>query len=350
MELILHVQAGMRLGLAPTVQGALVILAAVFLLSLSDALVKLASDRLALGQLFVLRSAIAALVVAGLIRISVPRSARRWRWGRAVWSRSLCLTGMWTAYYASLPSLSFSLAAAAFYTSPLWMAVLSRVLLRERVGPRRWAAVAIGFGGVLLVLRPDAGTVSPAALLPLLAALLYALAGVITWRWCREEEPLGMALNLNCCLGLAGTGAVLGLALLGLPTGEHLFLLSVWPDLGTKDWMLVGLLGLFMAIIATAVAKAYQLAPAPVVGVFDNAYLVFATLWAVLFFGEIPSVSGGLGVALIGGSAVLASLPQRTSVRPRSRRRGGACETAPLDPDANQDQAAHTNALTVPRA
>ena len=325
MEQILRLCPAGRPTLRPTVRGALAILAAVFLLSLSDALVKLASDRLALGQLFLLRSVLAAGLIAGLIRLAVPRPARRWRWGRAVWLRSLCLTGMWAAYYASLPSLTFSLAAAAFYTSPLWMAVLSRVLLRERVSPRRWAAVAVGFVGVLLVLRPDAGNVSPAALLPLLAAFLYALTGVITWRWCRAEEPLGMALNLNFCLGLAGAGTVAALALLRPATGEHPYLLSVWPDLRPDDWALIGLLGLFMAIIATAVAKAYQLAPAPVVGVFDNGYLLFATVWAVAFFGEAPSVTGGLGVALIGGSAVLASLPQDRA------------ENARVDPDVRQD-------------
>lgn len=311
MELVLHRRAAIRLSVAPTVQGALAILVAVFLLSLSDALVKLTSDRLALGQLFLLRSTVAAGVIAALIRVAVPPSGRRWRARPAVWLRSLCLTGMWAAYYASLPSLSFSMAAAAFYTSPLWMAVLSRVLLRERVGPRRWVAVAIGFVGVLLVLRPDAGNVSPAALLPLLAALLYALAGVITWRWCRKEEPFGMALNLNLCLGLAGASTVAALALLKPATVEHPFLLSVWPDLAVREWVLVGLLGLFMAVIATAVARAYQLAPAPIVGVFDNAYLLFAMLWAVLLFGEVPGVAAGLGVALIGGSAVLVSLWRR---------------------------------------
>lgn len=306
MEQFLRLCAGGCPALTPTMQGALTILAAVFLLSLSDALVKLASDRLALGQLFLLRSVFAALLIAGLIPVAVPRLERRWRWGPAVWLRSLCLTGMWVAYYAALPDLTFSMASAVFYTSPLWMAVLSRVLLRERVSPRRWAAVAVGFVGVLLVLRPDAGTVPPAALLPLLAAFLYALAGGITWRWCRAVEPLGMALNLNLCLALAGAGAVVVLALLRPATAGYPFLLSVWPDLSTDDWALIGLLGLFMAIIATAVVKAYQFAPAPVVGVFDNSYLAFAAVWAVILFGEVPNVIGGLGIALIGGAAVLA--------------------------------------------
>lgn len=297
--------------LAPTIQGTLAILAAVFLLSLSDVLVKAASDRVSLGQLLLLRSVLAAFLIAGLMRSAVASSLVRWHRKPAVWMRSLCLTGMWGAYYASLPSLSFSLAAAAFYTSPLWMAVLSRVLLGERVDSRRWAAVAVGFAGVLIVLRPDADGVSLAVLLPLVAAFLYALAGMITWRWCRDEEPLGIALNLNICLAAAGACVIGVLTVLQPAAGDHSFLLSVWPKVSAGDWVLIGVLGLFMAVIATAVAKAYQLAPAPVVGVFDNGYLLFATLWAVVFLGELPSATAALGIALIGAAAVVTALPTR---------------------------------------
>jgi len=284
--------------------GILSITGAVFLLSFSDALVKTAGDRLGLGQIVFLRSAFAALLIAGGA-IAFSGSGRLHStpplW---VWARSLCLTGMWLCYYAALPSMSFALAAACYYTSPAWMALLSRLLLGEAVGALRWLAILLALAGVVLAVNPTVGTISPVVALPLTAAFLYALAAIITWSRCQDEAPLTMALNLNVTLTITGAVGIVALATFG-PTDEESFVLSVWPALMPEDWALVGVLGALLAIIATAVAQAYRLAPSPIVGVFDNAYLIFAAMWSVLFFGEVPSLREAAGMALIAGGAVL---------------------------------------------
>lgn len=284
--------------------GILSITGAVFLLSLSDALVKSAGDHLGLGQIVFLRSACAALLIAGSA-IAFSRSGRlhptRPLW---VWARSLCLTAMWLCYYAALPSMSFALAAACYYTSPVWMALLSRLLLGEPVGAMRWLALLLALAGVVLAVNPTVGTISPVVVLPLAAAFFYALAAVITWSRCQDEAPLAMALNLNVTLAFTGVAIIVALATFG-PTDSESFALSVWPTLMPADWVLVGVLGGLLAIIATAVAQAYRLAPSPIVGVFDNAYLLFAAMWSVLFFGEVPTLREAAGMALIAGGAVL---------------------------------------------
>lgn len=302
--------------------GIVAILGAVFLLSLSDALVKFMSDRLALGQLILVRSVVAALLIGtGRFLFARPRCPRpvRQRW---VWLRSLCLTAMWACYYAALPWVSFPLAAACYYTAPLWMAVLSRLLLKETVGRRQWLAIFSGLVGVILVLRPGAGTVSAAALLPLGAAFLYALAAIITRSRCGHEDPLNMALNLNVTLAAAGAAVVAVTAtFVSAPGQETGFLLSAWPALHPGEWALLAGLGVLLAVIATAVAVAYQLAPAPVIGVFDNTYLIFAAFWGVVILAETPHPGQAVGMALIGGGAVLA-LISRSRNRPARDGRG----------------------------
>jgi len=294
------------------------ILGAVLLLSLSDALVKLASDRLAVGQLFLCRS----VVAAGLIVIGVAVTGRRvgpqarlWRRLRLrrprwVWLRSLCLAGMWGCYYASLPMMPFATAAACYYTAPLWMALLTRVLVREPVGRVRGVAIGIGFAGVVLALWPDGGAVVPPSIagtvLALGAGLFYALAAIVTWSRCAEEAPAAMALNLNLVIALGGGAWVILLGLVGPADGPR-FLLAVWPVLSLGDWGLIALLGGLLAIIATAVAFAYRSAPAPVVGVFDNAYLGFAALWGGVLFGDWPGPIQAGGLALIGCAAIMAA-------------------------------------------
>ena len=120
---------------------------------------------------------------------------------------------MWIAYYAALPLISLSAAAVAFYTAPLFMALLSRSLIGEPVGPLRWLGIVLGFVGVLIVLRPGGDTFSAAALLPVLAALFYALAAIVTRARCAGERPLVLALGLNLGLLVAGLIASAGLSL-----------------------------------------------------------------------------------------------------------------------------------------
>lgn len=286
--------------------GIVAITAAVFLLSFSDALVKAAGDRFALGQIVLLRSLVAAGILVAGIALTSRANALRPQRPRWVWMRSLCLTAMWLCYYAALPSMSFALAAACYYTSPVWMALLSRFVLSEPVSARGWAAILLSLSGVALAVNPAFETLSPVILLPFAAAAFYALAGIVTWSRCRNEEAAVMALNLNLCLCLAGGSGLVGLALFA-PAGTESFVLSVWPELRAADWGLVALLGVFLAIIATAVALAYRLAPTPVVGVFDTAYLGFAALWSAVFFEDIPTFREALGIGAIAAAAVLMS-------------------------------------------
>ncbi|QDY69299.1 DMT family transporter [Qingshengfaniella alkalisoli] len=289
-----------------TTRGIIAILTAVFLLSFSDALVKLSGDRFGLAQLVLLRSFFAAILLATWVLATKDSSALRLTRPGWVWARSLCLAAMWLNYYAALPAMSFTLAAACYYTSPVWMALLGRFLLGMTIGGRGWTAVTLSLAGVLLAVSPSPDSFTPMLLLPLAAAGFYALAGIITWSHCQTESPEAMAFTLNLCLcGVAAAGLV-GLAVVQ-PSGGEGFVLSLWPRLAAADWSLAVFLGGLLAIIATAVAMAYRLTPTPVVGVFDTAYLGFAALWGALFFGEVPTAREALGISMIAAGAILMS-------------------------------------------
>lgn len=292
--------------LGGTARGIVAILAAVSLLSFSDALVKMSGDSFGLAQLVLLRSIVAALLLALWLLPVKGMAGLRLRRPGWVWARSLCLAAMWLSYYAALPAMSFALAAACYYTAPAWMALLSRVLLGLAIGGRGWTAVALSLAGVLLAVSPSADTFTPLLLLPLAAAVFYALAGLITWSRCQAESPGAMALTLNLCLVCVAAAALLLLSLFS-PGGTESFVLALWPRLTLADWSLAFVLGCLLAVIATAVATAYRVAPTPVVGVFDTAYLGFAAVWGVVFFGDVPTAREALGIALIACSAFLMS-------------------------------------------
>ena len=289
---------------------------AVLLLSLSDALVKLTGAHYSLGQLILMRS----LGAGFLLCLWAWARGRGLRVARPLWVtlRSLCLVAMWFFYYAALPEIPLALAAACYYTAPLWMALLSRVVLGEPLGLRRAAAVVAGAVGVFLAVNPTAASPSPYVVLPLLAAFCYALAAIITWSRCRAEQPAAMALNLNAALVAAGGGLVVALSVTGAGI-DGSFIFGVWPALGIVDWAVLGLLAVFLMIITVSVAGAYSIAPAPVIGLFDNAYLIFAAVWGVAFFRQLPSPIELTGMALILAAAITAARAPRPRVEGSAR-------------------------------
>lgn len=158
-------------------------------LSIADAIIKVTITNIPLAQLVFLRSCFTLPLLVTILRWRFPReSLKPARPGWAMLRSTLLLASL-LLYYASLPRLDLSVAAAVYYTIPLFITLFASIGIRETVGPMGWVGVIIGFGGVLLMLKPDAGNLNVHALMPLAAAMLYALAMVVTRTKTRSENP-----------------------------------------------------------------------------------------------------------------------------------------------------------------
>ena len=216
---------------------------------------------------------------------------------------------MWVAYYTALPEIDLSLAAAGYYTSPLLIVLLSSKLTGDRVGWIVRGAVALGFAGVLVMLRPGSVPFNSYVLLPFVAATLYALAMIITRAKCAAESPLVLALTLNIAFivtGIAATAVGLTWEIPGNLKSANPFLFGSWTTLGIQEWGVICALALAMLIGSIFAAVAYQIGPAPVVASFDYSYLVFASLWGMLLFTEFPDPVTLIGMIMIAAGGVLA--------------------------------------------
>lgn len=276
------------------------ILFTVFAMSAGDALIKgMGTDStVGMWQLFAVRSVIVmpVLLGAGLVfglRASlVPRSAL---W---VGLRSALLVMVWIAYYTALPYLPLSAAAAALYTLPLFIVAFSALWAHDKVTPLQGIAALLGFVGVALVLRPGSEAFSFYALLPILAAMLFAGAMVLTRLRCRDEHPLAMVFSLHVAFIVTGLA---GLAILTVVPSfaSDSFLTSAWHSMALAEWRLMGLLALSILIASVGTAVAYQKAPTSIIGTFEFAYVGFAVLWGILLFAERPDLLTLAGLALI---------------------------------------------------
>lgn len=264
-------------------------------LSIADAIIKVTIADLPLSQFIFLRSCITLPMLILLLKWRFPLvSLRPIHTGWAIFRSALLLSSL-LLYYASLPHLDFSMAAAVYYTIPLFVALFSAVWIREPVGTKGWLGVALGFSGVLLMMKPQTGDLTVHTLLPLAAAILYAIAMVLTRTRNRGENPFVLALMFN--LMALVLGGISGLA--NFSSGEAGALTENWFSAGEIPWSLILLLSMTMLIGSVGTAMAYQLGPPALISTWDFSYLAFAVLWGVVFFSERLDTASIVGIVLI---------------------------------------------------
>lgn len=172
---------------------------------------------------------------------------------------------------------------AVFTCYPLLVAALSGPMLGEKVGWRRWTAIGIGFIGVLIILQPGLRVFSPAALIPLLSAFLFALYGLLTRYVSRGD---------SASVSFFWTGAVGALAM--TPIG-----LWHWEPMTLPDWGWMALLCCTAAFAHWLLIRAYEVAEASAVQPFAYLQLVFASAIGIFVFGEALELNVAVGAAVV---------------------------------------------------
>lgn len=282
---------------------------AVFALSFGDAIVKSLSVGFPLWQIYVVRSVIALGILVIVIRLQEPDLVLLPK--SLFWTtvRSFLLGCMWVAYYASLTHIKLSVAAAVYYTIPLFITLFSAWFTGDRVTKKSWLAVTLGFVGVVIILRPDVEGFNGYALLPLFGAILYAVAMILTRTKCQDESPKVLSMSLNVMFILMGVVATLFITFYSPEESARTanpFLLGHWGKLDTTAWFAMTVLGTAVVIGSLFTAIAYQKGRASLVASFDYSYLPFSLIWGAVFFAEIPNALTLAGIVMIATAGLVA--------------------------------------------
>ncbi|MET3791001.1 DMT family transporter [Aquamicrobium terrae] len=273
-------------------------------LSIADAIIKVTISNMPLSQFVLLRACVTLPLLVAVLRWRFPQVSLRPVHPGWTTLRSALLLASLLFYYASLPRLDLSMAAAVYYTIPLFITLFAAIWIREPVGPKGWTGVAIGFGGVLLMLKPEAGDLNIHALMPLASAILYALGMVVTRTKTRSENPFILALVFNLIAIVLGGGA----SLAGFAEDEAAtpgLFMGAWLPMDAGQWALILLLSGTMLIGSVGTAIAYQSGPPSIVSTWDFSYLAFAVLWGVVLFSERLDLASMLGMALIALAGII---------------------------------------------
>jgi drug/metabolite transporter (DMT)-like permease len=256
--------------------------------STADALVKLAATRLPVEQIALLMSGFALLPVLFLARGVGGLGAFRPRRPGLVLARgvltALCALAAWRAF-ALLPLAD---AYAILFLAPILVTAFSALFLGEPVGIRRWSAAAVGFAGVLVMVRPDFEVIGLGHLLALAAAALGAASFCVLKKIGNGETSAAILLVLFLSIGaIAAPGAILA-----------------WRPLAAEDLLWVATAGLLQGSGQAALVLATREAPASVVAPFQYSQMLWAVLFGLLVFGDRPTPLLFVGMALVVASGL----------------------------------------------
>lgn len=273
-----------------------------------DIYVVVIAETISIWQFFILRTAISVPLILVASRLGLGQVRPNSLPSVAVRS-SLIALGMF-CYFGALAFMPIAMALAGLFTSPVFVLLFTAFGLRQRIGPWRIAAVAIGFVGILIVLGPSGGALGWIIVLPVMGGVLYA-AGVVATRVLCEGES---TLTLLAGIFLAQTAfsvLVLGvITLVGaeVPDGGMAFLTRgwIWPVNDALPYIVLQAVG--SAIGVFFLNRAYQIGEASHVAVFEYSVMIFGPFFGWWLLGQPVTVVQGVGIALIASAGIIIAI------------------------------------------
>jgi drug/metabolite transporter (DMT)-like permease len=277
-------------------------------LSVNDLAIKALSGSYALHQVILIRAFVGMAIVLGVIWFSKAgfRQLRTRRPLDHLFRVSIVMVSNVT-YFVGLSLMPLADAVATAFVAPLLVTLMSAVILREQVGPRRWAAVAVGMVGVVIMTRPGAGVIQPAAILVLISAFCYASSHMMTRRMRLTESAMTLNFFVQC-------GFILVSLSFGLFAGDgHLaqapgstweFLFRPWHVPPVGDWWAFLATGVAVGVGGLMMSQAYRTTEAALVAPFEYVGMPMAIFWGVMVFGSWPDATAWAGIALICGAGL----------------------------------------------
>lgn len=258
--------------------------AAAGILTVNDAIAKWLTERYPVGQVLAIRGILVVSLVYGWAVVSGRTSALRVR----SWKLNLTRGGLMALstflFVTSLSLMPIADAIAISFAGPIFATALAALILAEPVGWRRWSAVAVGFAGVVVMLRPTPEMFRLVALIPIVAAFVGALRDIVTRKMGTGGESTLMVL-------IVSTSVVAFAGLLTLPFG--------WVVPTPADLALFVLTSALVAVAQGLMIESLKHGEVGLVGPFKYTSLLWAIVLGLLVWGDVPGLWTWVGAALV---------------------------------------------------
>jgi drug/metabolite transporter (DMT)-like permease len=292
--------------LSRPLHGAAMILSGMAIIGLIDNFIRIIAQESGLWQFHLIRSAVVCAILFVLARWQ-GWTIRPNNWSSVI-LRSGFASGAMVLYFGAAAVLPVAQAGAGLFTAPIFVLIFSSLFFGAPIGVWRILAVAAGFAGVLLILRPDVDTLTWLAFLPVFAGALWGLAAVLTRQMCDGESTATLLFGFFAGLGLWGLAGVLLLAIFPAPAewvAQARFFTIGWmaPTSSFVFWMTIQALGSLVAV--GFLTRGYQSADASYITVFEFSFLIHAGFWGWIVWGDTLDAYAISGIAVIVASGVI---------------------------------------------
>lgn len=278
-----------------------------------DIYVAVIAQTISVWQFLIMRLLLAAPIVFALSALGFGTLRPR-RVAAVAFRSTLIATGMF-CYFGALAFMPIAMALAGLFTSPIFVLLLTAFVLRQRIGPWRIIAVAVGFAGILVVLGPSGGSLGWVAVLPVLGGILYASGVVATRALCDGESTLTLLLGIFVAQGALGTIVLGAITLIDLPVGAGgmAFLTRgwIWPIGEAWPYLLMQVFGSVVGV--GLLNRAYQIGEASHVAIFEYSVMIFGPFFGWVLLGQPVTWLQGAGIALIILAGVIIAMRSRES-------------------------------------
>lgn len=295
-------------------QGIFCLIIAVAFLTVSDSIVKLLIPSYALHEIMLFRALFAMVFVIVIVQLEGGFVILKTQRPALHFIRGSMLVVANVFFFLGLAILPIAETVALFYSAPLFICLLSRLVLAQKVSLYRWIAIFIGLAGVIVMLRPGTEIFKMAALLPILAAFAYACMVMMTSKLGMQDKAGTMTFYIQ--LAFIVVSSIVGLSVgdgrFYTPDNPTLgFLLRSWTLPTINDMGLIAACGFFVAVGGYLISQSYRIGQASLMAPFEYSSMPLALLLGYLVWGDWPDRFSMIGSMLIISSGIIIVLIEK---------------------------------------
>jgi drug/metabolite transporter (DMT)-like permease len=296
-------------------KGILFILIGMALFSIQDALIKFVYEEVALYELYFGRTLTALILLTGYLKLSKQKIIFKTHYLFLTVFRVILFFFGFSFFYISLTYMSLAMANALFFSSPFFVSILASIFLKEKIGVRRWSAIAIGFIGVFIVLDPNFDEFNYMKLAPVACALCYSISMTITKITSDKDNVYTQMIHLYF-------GEIIIIILFFIFTGKgqlntfsdptFQFIFREWGTNLSFALPFIITMGTVAVFSFYFVFNAYHIASPSVVSLYEYSLIIWSIITGYLLFDNIPTIRTFVGVVTIIGAGLYIYLREKT--------------------------------------
>ena len=295
-------------------RGIILILLAMMVFSVQDGIMKHIFNFVSLYEIYLIRTVVSFALILIFLKITKKQIVFKSQYPILTLCRVILFFFGFSTFYVSLTVLPLGTATALFFVTPFLITIFAHFFLKEKIGPRRWTAIAVGFIGVYITLNPDFSNFNYLSLLPILCAFCYSLSMIIIKMTSDKDSVYTQTFTFYI-------GAIIFSIIFYFVIGDGKFNTTEHPaaQFILREWF-VDIENSILFMVATGVTatlaflllfKAYSIASPAVVSPFEYSILLWSPLIGWIYFNEVPTLSTVIGILIIVSSGIYIFLREK---------------------------------------